>query len=226
MKELLCKAVLLDLDGTLIDSTSAIEQAWHQWASQRGLPVESVLGIATGFRSVDTIRQAAPHLDADKEAAALEVIEVNNLDGVYPFPGAVELLTGLADGPWAIVTSGSYHLATNRIRHAGLPMPQILITADDVERGKPDPQGYLLAATHLGIGAGDCLVFEDSHPGIAAGKNANMRVVAVIRSYPEKQPVDADWVISGFENVMLERSQEGFKVTLLNFHEPKNVIEA
>lgn len=216
--------MLLDLDGTLIDSTSAIERAWCLWANQHGLPVESVLESATGFRSVDTIRLVAPHLDAEKEAAALEVIEANNLDGVIPFPGAQELLTDLAGGAWAIVTSGTRRLATNRIRHARLPMPRILVTADDVKLGKPDPQGYLLAAAQLGVDAGECLVFEDSHPGIAAGQNARMCVVAVARSRPKWQPQEADWVINGLEDVLVTQSQGVLKVTLRLYNERNNKV--
>src|SRR5262249_15492831 len=151
MREFMCDAVLFDLDGVLVDSTECIERHWREWAAKHQIDFIEVMKIAHGRRTVETVRMIAPHLDVHRELEALEGAESSDTEGVRKIDGAVELLQPLPEGAWAIVTSGTLRTAAGRISFAGLPMPRVLVTADDVERGKPAPDAYLLAAEKLGV---------------------------------------------------------------------------
>ncbi|KXK63652.1 hypothetical protein AWW66_01415 [Micromonospora rosaria] len=172
-------ALLFDLDGTLVDSGAAIERAWRGWSDRHGLDAERVLETSVGRRGVETVALVAPHLDSAREAGNLEAGQARDTVGVVPTPGAGIVLAAAAGGPWAVVTSGTRPVALARLRAAGLPVPTVLVTADDVTAGKPDPQGYLLAARRLGVEAGRCVVFEDTWPGVLAGQRAGMAVVGI-----------------------------------------------
>jgi sugar-phosphatase len=139
-------ALLFDLDGVLVDSREAVEGAWRRWAADRGLDPAPFIAVAHGRRTSEAIRDVALHLDGRREAASLDAIEARATDGVRPVAGAAELVAALRRDRWAVVTSGSREVATLRLRHAGLPIPAVLITGEDVPRGKPDPAGYALAA--------------------------------------------------------------------------------
>src|SRR5262249_17289731 len=154
------------LDGVLVDSGAAVERAWEQWAARHGLQLDHVLAEAHGRRTTDTIRAVAPWLDAEAEARGLEEAEAADTDGGGALPGAASLLEVLPVGSWAVATSGTRSLATTRLMHAGLPLPEVLVTAEDVERGKPDPQPYVAAARALGVEPSRCLVIEDAPAGI------------------------------------------------------------
>jgi sugar-phosphatase len=132
-----------------------------------------------GRRADETIRIVAPHLSVQDEFRALEAEEIADMDGVRPYPSAGELLGGLSPRQWAIVTSGTKRVAEARLRHVGLPTPEVFITADHVKAGKPAPDGYLLAASRLHVRPSECVVIEDAPAGIQAGKSAGMRVIAV-----------------------------------------------
>ena len=178
-------AVLSDLDGVLVDSGAEIERTWRTFAERHGLDAASVLAESHGRRSVDLIRLVAPDLDAAAEAAAIEREEIENVDGLLPLPGARELVSSVPADRFAVVTSGSRALAVARLRAAGLPVPEVLVTAEQVEAGKPDPAGYLRAAALLGVDPSDCLVLEDAPAGVAAGLAAGMTVIAVLTTNDE-----------------------------------------
>jgi HAD superfamily hydrolase (TIGR01509 family) len=173
-------AVLSDLDGVLVDSGAVIEHTWRAFAERHGLDPVSVLAESHGRRTVDLIRLVAPHLDADVEAAEVERQEIENAEGLRPLPGARELVDSVPADRFAVVTSGTRALAVARLRAAGLPVPKVLVTAEQVEAGKPDPAGYLRAAALLGIDPARCLVLEDAPAGVAAGLAAGMTVIAVL----------------------------------------------
>jgi mannitol-1-/sugar-/sorbitol-6-phosphatase len=178
-----CDAVLFDLDGVLVDSAACVEGTWRRWATRHHLDPATVIAEAHGRRTIDTIRQVAPELAANDEVAALAASESTTTEGVYDVPGARALLHRLPRTRWAIVTSGIRDVAILRITHTALPTPDILICAEDLQRGKPDPEGYLMAARRLGIPPTECIVVEDAPAGIEAATAAGMRSIAVAGSY-------------------------------------------
>jgi sugar-phosphatase len=189
-----CKAILFDMDGTLVDSTACVEGLWGTWAAQNGVDLAYLLSISHGRRTVDTVREIAPHLDAEAEAKALELLELDARDGIVAVRGALETLQALHPKQWAVVTSAPRALATIRLQTAGLPVPQLLIGAEDVQRGKPDPEGYLKAAAGLGVAPEDCVVVEDTPAGLNAGRAAGMRVLAITTTYDASYLLGADAV--------------------------------
>jgi mannitol-1-/sugar-/sorbitol-6-phosphatase len=174
-----CRGLLFDSDGVLVDSDASVELSWSRWARERGLEPAEVLETVHGRRSADTV---AVLVDPADQAAALEAIdryEVEDAARVPALPGAAELLGSLPRRAWAVVTSGRRPLAVARLEAAGLPVPAVLVTADDVPAGKPDPAGYLAAAAALGCPPRECLVLEDSGAGVAAGRAAGAVVLGV-----------------------------------------------
>lgn len=191
-----CAALLFDLDGVLVDSAACIERIWHRWSVDHGLDPSRVIETAHGRRTIETLQLVAPHLNAEQEVAALAEIESSTMEGVFEVPGAQELIQRLPPGSWAVVTSGLRRIATQRLRHVGLPIPGVLVCADDLQRGKPDPEGYLAAAARLGVAAASCVVIEDAPAGVAAGRAAGMRTIAVTRTYDQDALAAADYTIS------------------------------
>src|SRR5215472_16701056 len=165
-----CAAILFDLDGVLCDSTRQVDREWREWAARKGVDGDAVMAIAHGVRTIEVIRRVAPHLDAETEAAAIENHEAHDQRGVVVMPGAPELVKSIPDGRWGVVTSGSRLLAQSRLRHCGLPVPDVLVTSDDVTNGKPDPEPYLKGAEGLGFRPQECLVIEDAPAGIQSGR--------------------------------------------------------
>ena len=192
-----CSAVLFDLDGVLIDSTSCVERHWRAWAAKHGLDGGRILKIAHGVRNMETMRLVAPHLDVEQEAADFAAGEVADTLGVLAVQGASGLLAGLDGARWAIVTSCGAPLAKVRIEAAQLPLPAALITGSDVARGKPDPEPYLLAAEVLAVPLASCVVIEDAPAGVRSGKSAGMRVIGIAFTYSR-----SDLLASGADAVV------------------------
>ncbi|WP_206066524.1 HAD-IA family hydrolase [Nonomuraea composti] len=177
------RAVLLDMDGTLVDSDASVERAWTLWAKEYDVDLGAVLAVAHGSPAARTIRRLLPGLDDEEVAAATRrqhALQYEDLADVTAAPGAHPLLATLArlGLPWAVVTSADGRLARARLRAAAIDAP-LLLTIDDVRAGKPDPEGYLEAARRLGVAPSACLVVEDSEPGLAAGRAAGMPVAAL-----------------------------------------------
>lgn len=198
------QAFLFDMDGTLITSTLAAERVWTRWAERHGLDVAALLSVMHGVRAVDTIRnQNLPDIDLDAEVAWVERGEIEDVDGVAPIPGAIDFVKRLPPDRWAVVTSASVPLARARLKAAGVTPPAVMITAEDVERGKPDPAGYLKAAATLGFDVADCLVFEDAAAGIKAGEAAGADVMVVTAAWTHPLETDhptlADYADAGLE---------------------------
>jgi len=198
-----CEAVLFDLDGVLVDSTESIRRVLVEWSSARGVDADDLLRASHGRRFVDSLRQVAPHLDPESEAGLLESMEVSACSDVTPIPGARQLLGSLPDGAWAVVTSASTAVALARMRHAGLPAPPLLISADQVAAGKPDPEGYRSAAMALGVDLVDCLVVEDAPAGVEAGLRAGMRVIAVTTTH-HATDLMTPWIVGDLASIYLE----------------------
>jgi HAD superfamily hydrolase (TIGR01509 family) len=172
-------AVLSDLDGVLVDSRAAIERGWRLWAASHDLPEPSDSQLH-GRTTAAVVADLAPHLDPEREAAAVERLQAEHGGEVTALPGAAELLREWPRDRLAIVTSGTHDLALARLRAARLPEPDVLVTAESVTRGKPDPEGYLRAARELGVEPAACVVLEDAPAGVAAGVAAGMHVVAIV----------------------------------------------
>jgi len=189
-------AVLFDLDGTLVDSGAVVERHWRRWAARHRLDAEAFLGRVHGRRSSEVVCEVAPHLDARAEAHALDSAEEHDTDGLRPVAGAAALLEVLDPGRWAVVTSGHRSLATRRLRAVGLPVPAVMVCGDEVEHGKPDPEGFRRAAAALGAPAADCVVVEDAPAGVAAGLAARMYVVAVTTNHPAAELAGAHEIVS------------------------------
>lgn len=208
MKRFECKAILFDLDGVLVDSTSYVEEQWRRWATAKGLRPEPFLRVCHGRRALETIRLAAPELDAEAEVAAF-IPDDQGWAGLSlgPVKGASALLAQLPPGSWAVATSGIRVVAKDRLERAGLPVPAVLICAEDVLYGKPNPDVYLMAATGLGVRPEDCLVIEDAPAGIEAAKAAGMRVVALTTTHPAGE-LRADARVATLADVRLDRVEQ------------------
>lgn len=189
-------ALLSDLDGVLVDSSASVERAWRRWTAAHGIAYEAIAGRFHGIPAATTIAQVAPHLDAAAEGRSLNGEQADDTDGVVALPGAAALLSGVYGDAVAVVTSCDERLARSRLSAAGLAAPPLLVTSDRVARGKPDPEGYALAAQGLARDPADCVVLEDAPAGIAAGKSAGMRVVALATTHAWEELRQADDVIA------------------------------
>jgi mannitol-1-/sugar-/sorbitol-6-phosphatase len=215
-----CRGVLFDLDGVLVDSTPAVARVWTIWANKHGFVPEEVVRQAHGRPSLTTIRELLPHADHDAENREVERGEIEDVDGVIPLPGALEILQALPQDRWDIATSCTRRLAEVRIRAAGLPMPKHLITSNDVKHGKPDPEPYLKAAKILGFAPADCIVMEDAPAGIRAGKAAGARVFALRTTSPDAELTQsgADWIANDLASLRLNSSDHQSHLGLILVH--------
>ncbi|WP_207500473.1 HAD-IA family hydrolase [Klenkia soli] len=173
------RGLLFDNDGVLVDSLAAVESAWTRWAHAHDLEPHQALSIVHGRRAVDTVALLLPEGQRAAGAQLIEDFEIEDADVVAAMAGVPALLASLPPGSWAVVTSGTRTLATARLRAAGIPVPEVFVTADDVAAGKPDPAGYLAAAAGLGLDPAHALVLEDSPSGIAAGLAAGSPVLGI-----------------------------------------------
>jgi sugar-phosphatase len=194
-------AILSDLDGVLVDSHDSIMRAWRWWGAEHDVEAAAIEGVQHGRPSGEIIALLAPALDAAAESRAIDLRQADDVEGVVALPGAHALLGGT--DPVAIVTSCTVPLATARLRATGLAVPEVLVTPERLSRGKPDPEGYLLAAHELGAAPGDCVVLEDAPAGIEAGRAAGMHVVGITTTHDpselhadELAPSVAAWLAS------------------------------
>lgn len=184
------------MDGVLLDSTPAVARVWHGWAVEHGFNPREVVRAAHGRPSISTIRDYLPDSDHRAENREVERRELADLEGVVPWPGALELLRSLPINQWAIVTSCTRPLAEARLVAGGLPRPRFFISSDDITNGKPAPDPYLKGAQLLGLNPADCIVVEDVPAGVRSGKAAGCRVIALCTTMPEAdlRNAGADWL--------------------------------
>ena len=198
-----------------MDSTANVERHWRDWATRNGLDVERILGVVHGRRAIDTIREQAPHLDAERELAALVDEEARETEGIMVMPGAAALVASIPVERWAIVTSGPYPVALARLRAAELPVPGVFVTADRVRQGKPDPEGYLAAAGALGFAPPRCIVVEDAPAGIEAARRGGMHCIAVATTHRVEELRDATAVARDPRDIGVARANpSGLTVTV------------
>jgi sugar-phosphatase len=200
-----CSAILFDLDGVLVDSTRSVDRQWRLWAERKGVDGDKVIAIAHGVRTIEVIRFVAPHLDAESEVQEIESREAEDTDGVEIMSGAVDLVRTIPEGQWGVVTSGTRDLASARLRFGGLPVPKVLVTAEDVVNGKPHPEPYLKGAERMGVRPADCLVIEDAPAGIQSARAGGMKVIGITSTYPESQLSTADVVVQRLAQIQVGR---------------------
>jgi sugar-phosphatase len=197
MTKIDCQGLLFDLDGVLVDSTPAVARVWTIWARKHGFDPEETVRQAHGRPSLATIRELLPYADHAAENALVERMEIEDVSDVTPLCGTLELLASLPTNRWTVVTSCTRALALVRLRVAGLPVPDKMVTSTDIVNGKPHPEPYLKGAGLLGLAPRDCVVFEDAPAGIRSGKAADSRVVAFQTTESDEllRQAGADWIV-------------------------------
>ena len=204
-------AVVFDLDGTLVDSTAAVERCWRQWAVEFGVRLPAVLEHGLPARTGVSRYLPADRIEAG--VARMEQLEVSDTEGIIALPGATEALATIGPERAAVVTSCTTELANVRIKAAGIAAPNVVITVDQVARGKPDPEGYLLAARRLGVEPGLCLVVEDAPSGLVAAAAAGCATIALATTTPRSALV-ADVIVDSLASVRFESVRDGVRVSI------------
>lgn len=209
MPPLTCRGFLFDMDGVLVNSHAVVDRTWRRWAVRHNMDPDAIIAVAHGRRTGDTLRDIAPHLDIAAEVQWLDEAERQDMDGIVAMPGAAATLTHLPGVAWAIVTSCGDALARARLAAAGLPIPRVLIASERIERGKPFPDGYLAGARALHQAPTDCIVFEDTPPGIDAGLAAGAQVVGLATTYDAARLTAATRVVRDLSEVHIGRTGAG-----------------
>lgn len=209
MNSFSCAAILFDLDGVLVDSTRQVDREWREWAARKGVDGDAIMAIAHGVRTIEVIRRIAPHLDVEAEAAAIENHEAQDQTGVVVMPGALELVNSIPAARWGVVTSGSRLLAQNRLRYCGLPIPNVLVTSDDVTNGKPHPEPYLMGAERLGFRPAECLVIEDAPAGIQSARAGGMNVIGMASTYTAEKLAEANAIVQKLAKIEIHSNGTG-----------------
>ena len=218
MIETVAAAVLLDMDGTLVDSTAVVERLWREWSDSHGVDPARTLAIVHGRQGKDSMALLLPdrphevNIAENEQLLARETVE---LDGVVEIPGADALLAQLAGLRHALVTSATRQLAEARMGAAGVRMPPVVVTAEDVTFGKPDPEVFLAAARLLRVDPAACVVIEDSENGIAAGLAAGMRVIGV---GPHAAAHGPTWAVDSVADIQAEAAGTDIRLTLTTRH--------
>jgi mannitol-1-/sugar-/sorbitol-6-phosphatase len=197
-----CKAVIFDLDGTLVDSSACIEEIWKLWCSDNNINYNKLISVSHGRPTLETMQDFLPSADKKMTDWFLKY-ELARADNLKLITGAKNIIEKLPVNSWAIATSGVNNLAIARIKGAGLPLPNALITADKIKKGKPDPESFIKAADLLGVKINECVIFEDSIPGILAGHASNAKVVGVKTHLKEKDMPGVAFSINDYDELEL-----------------------
>jgi sugar-phosphatase len=209
------KGILFDMDGVLVSSIESVVRSWRLWAKRYDVPNAESFDLPHGVRAKDIIKTLLPDVDLQEAARVIEDIEVEDVADLRVLPGVKTLLAGLPPERWAIVTSSTRRLLLARLGAAGLPVPERIISGDDVERGKPDPEPYLRGAELLGFRPEECVVVEDAPSGVAAGMAAGCRVLGVLGTHSAEELVEADWVVGSLEELAVRVDPNGLELRFL-----------
>jgi mannitol-1-/sugar-/sorbitol-6-phosphatase len=199
-----CKGILFDMDGILISSIGSVERSWTKWAELRNVDPVYACKIAHGCRAIETVARLRPDLDSAAELKVIEDIEIADGGGLTVLPGVLELQAALPPGCWTVVTSATERLARIRLAAAGIPVPELLVHAESVTQGKPDPAPYLAGAALLGFAPEECVVFEDAESGTKSGRAAGCTVVATTFSHSIEALAAAHYLIPDLTGVSAE----------------------
>ncbi|GAB7034643.1 HAD-IA family hydrolase [Streptomyces sp. NPDC021749] len=207
-------ALLFDNDGTLISSLDSVYRCWTRWAKEYGLAAEDFARVELhGRPAAEIVADLLPAGKVPGALARIEQLEVEDVaGGVTLLPGTRALLESLPPERWAVVTSATRRLAEARLGEVGI-RPKKLISADDITRGKPDPEPFLLAARRLGVDPARCVVFEDAPAGLAAGRAAGMTTVALTTTHPAAE-LSADVVVPDLSAVSAQATDGAVEITL------------
>jgi len=201
------------MDGTLVDSTAVVERCWEHWGRQYGIPLTEILRFSHGRPTLATMEHFRPGADHSADAADMLRSEVADRSGIVAVRGAHAAVLACVGRPWAVVTSAPRELAEVRLKAAGLPIPDVMVTVEQVHRGKPDPEGFLKAAEMLGTPPEQCIAFEDTGPGVEAARRAGMHAVGLLTTVTREE-LGCDCVIRDFTDVRLTANGSGFLVDI------------
>jgi sugar-phosphatase len=204
-----CQGILFDMDGILISSLGSVVRSWTKWAEMRGIDPESSLKTAHGRRAIETVAMLRPDLDSEAELKILEDLEIADNEGLRALPGVCELLRSLPADRWTVVTSATEKLARSRLADGGIPVPNRLVTANQVTRGKPHPEPFVAGAALLGFKPQDCVVFEDSASGVIAGRAAGCTVIATTFSHSVESLEAAHYLLEDLTGVTAALDEAG-----------------
>jgi sugar-phosphatase len=203
------QGMLFDMDGVLISSIGSVIRCWRRWAAIYGVPNADTYEVPHGMRAIEIVKALRPDIDPQEGLRVIEDMEIDDTEGLTVLPGVKKLLEGLPPERWAIVTSATSRLLLGRLKVAGLPIPTRIITADMVERGKPDPEPYRRGAELLGFKPEDCVVVEDAPSGVGAGIAAGCRVLGVLGTHSVGELGHATWVAQSLDTVTVTSSGDG-----------------
>jgi sugar-phosphatase len=218
LSEIVCvetKGILFDMDGVLISSIGSVLRCWKRWAEMYEVPDPQNFEFPHGVRAIEMIKQLRPDIDPYEGLRVIEDMEIEDVEDLKVLPGVKALLESLPPERWAIVTSATRRLLLGRLKHAGLPVPERIISADDVKQGKPDPEPYVRGAALLGFAPQDCVVVEDAPAGVGAGIAAGCRVLGVLGTHSAKELDGADWIAPSLEGLSVTARTEGLELRFL-----------
>ncbi len=210
------EGILFDMDGVLVSSIGSVNRCWRRWAMHYGVPDAEHFEVPHGVRALDIMQQLVPGLDTVAGLRLIEDMELEDIGDLTVLPGAAELLAGLPRERWAIVTSATRRLLVGRLQAAGLPVPELILSGDMVERGKPDPEPYRRGAALIHAKPADCLVVEDAPSGVRAGVSAGCTVLGVLGTHTEAELLaeGAQWVVSSLQEVTTTLHGKTLEVSL------------
>jgi sugar-phosphatase len=206
------KGILFDMDGVLVSSIGSVIRSWRRWAEMYDVPNAEVYEVPHGMRAIEIVKSLRPDIDPVEGLRVIEDIELDDVADLVVLPGVRVLLESLPPERWAIVTSATRRLLLGRLVAAGLPIPGLIITADDVERGKPDPEPYVRGAGLIGLRPEDCVVVEDAPSGVGAGVAAGCRVLGVLGTHVAEDLNKADWIVGSLEGVAVTAGVGGLEM--------------
>jgi mannitol-1-/sugar-/sorbitol-6-phosphatase len=215
LSELVCvgtKGILFDMDGVLISSIASVRRCWRRWAKIYGVPNAEEYEVPHGMRAIEIVKILRPDIDPQEGLRVIEKMEVEDIADLQVLPGVKTLLDSLPPERWAIVTSSTHRLLLARLKAAGLPVPERIISGDMVERGKPDPEPYRRGADLLGFRPEECVVVEDAPSGVGAGIAAGCRVMGVLGTHSKEELHGANWVVGSLEGLIVKASLEGLEL--------------